>query len=157
MNKINKQTKSMTKEKISVIIRWYRIYSKLWNKHLYILSKFLYYLSRILFNCNIPPTAKLGENVNVGHAQGIVIHQNCVVGKNTLIYQNVTIGRRNGSKEESPKIGENCVIGAGACILGDITIGNNVKIGANAVVVESIPSNCTFVPAKGRMIQKDND
>lgn len=74
MNKLETKSKSMTTSKISIIIKWYRVYSKLWDKHLYVLSKIIYYLSRILFSCNIPPTAKLGENVKVGHAQGIVIH-----------------------------------------------------------------------------------
>ena len=38
----------------------------------------------------------------------------------------------------------------GAQILGDIVIGNNVKIGANAVVLDDVPDNCTVggVPAK---------
>ena len=145
----------LTKDKISVIIKWYRVYHKLWTMKLCLFSKILYYFSRILFNCVIPPTVKLGNGVNVGHAQGIIIHQNCIVGDNTMIYQNVTIGRRNGDLEESPIIGKNCIIGAGACILGNITIGDNVKIGANAVVIEDIPSNCTVVCQKSRILKKE--
>ena len=37
------------------------------------------------------------------------------------------------------------VIGAGAVLLGDITIGDNSIIGANAVVVKSIPSDSIAV------------
>ena len=49
-----------------------------------------------------------------------------------------------------PIIGDNVFIGAGAKILGDITIGDNCVIGANSVVVKSVPSNSIVagVPAK---------
>lgn len=58
-----------------------------------------------------------------------------------MIYQNVTIG----SGVNGPRIGKNCLLGAGCCVLGDITIGDNVKVGANAVVLKDVPSNCTVV------------
>lgn len=37
------------------------------------------------------------------------------------------------------------MVGCGAKILGPIKIGNNVKIGANAVVLKNVESNCTIV------------
>lgn len=42
------------------------------------------------------------------------------------------------------------MIGAGAVIIGDIRIGNNVKIGANAVVITDLPDDsiAVGVPAK---------
>ena len=43
------------------------------------------------------------------------------------------------------KILDNVMIGAGAKILPGVTIGNNVKVGANCVVVEDVPDNCTVV------------
>lgn len=38
---------------------------------------------------------------------------------------------------------------------GPIKIGNNVKIGANAVVLQNIPNNVTVVGMPGRIVQKD--
>ncbi|MDA1472755.1 MULTISPECIES: hypothetical protein [Bacteroides] len=46
------------------------------------------------------------------------------------------------------------MIGAGAKILPSVTIGNNVKVGANCVVVEDVPDNCTVVLPKPRVIGK---
>ena len=46
----------------------------------------------------------------------------------------------------------NVFIGAGAKILGDINIGNNVRIGANAVVIKNVPDNCTAVGIPARII-----
>ena len=39
---------------------------------------------------------------------------------------------------------------------GPIKISNNVKIGANAVVLNNIPSNVTVVGMPGRIVRKDN-
>ncbi len=46
------------------------------------------------------------------------------------------------------------MIGAVAKILPGIKIGNNVKIGANAVVIEDIPANATVVLQRPRVIMK---
>ena len=80
-----------------------------------------------------------------------------MVGKNTLIYQNVTLGRIGLDNQDAPVIGDNCVIGAGACILGKIHIGDNVKIGANAVVTKDIPDNCTAVGVPAKVIHKNGE
>ena len=55
-----------------------------------------------------------------------------------------------------PTIGNDCVIGAGACILGEIHIGNNVKVGANAVVLCDIPDCCTVVGVPAQIIKREN-
>ena len=46
------------------------------------------------------------------------------------------------------------LIGSNVYIKPGVTIGNNVKIGANAVVVEDIPSNTTVVMQKPRYISR---
>jgi len=137
--------------KKSIVIKFYELERWLHTHNLKLFSKIVWRLIYLLFNCSIPPTAVLEEGVNIAHGIGIVIHQNTSIGKNTVIFQNVTIGSGDG-----PKIGEDCIIGAGACVLGDIVIGNNVKIGANAVVVKDIPDNCTVVGVPGEII-KVND
>jgi serine O-acetyltransferase len=40
-------------------------------------------------------------------------------------------------------------------VLGDITIGENVKIGANSVVVKDVPPNSTVVGIPGRVVLQD--
>ena len=44
------------------------------------------------------------------------------------------------------------MIGAGAVIIGDIRIGSNVLIGANAVVIDDIPDNCTAIGIPARIV-----
>lgn len=75
---------------------------------------------------------------------GIFISDETKIGKNAVIFQQVTIGavRTKGSKKTgNPTIGDNCYIGAGAKIIGNVKIGNNCRIGANAVVYEDMPDN----------------
>ena len=84
---------------------------------------------------------------------GIIISKNAIIGENCTIFHQVTIGEGKGG---APRIGDNCYIGAGAKIIGNITVGNNVKIGANCVVVEDIPDNCTVVMEKPRIIRRNS-
>lgn len=76
-----------------------------------------------------------------------------MIGENTAIYQNVTIGGRGRSG--CPVIGKNVFIGAGAVIMGGITIGDNARIGANAVVIHDVPDNSTAVGVPARNIISD--
>ena len=87
------------------------------------------------------------------HLNGIVISHYAKIGKNCIIYQQVTIAE--DGNQRAATIGDNVSIGAGAKILGNISIGDNVKIGANAVVTKDIPSNCTAVGVPARVI-RDN-
>ena len=45
-------------------------------------------------------------------------------------------------------------MGAGAKILGDITIGSHSRIGANAVVVRSVPAQSVVVGVPGQVIRR---
>ena len=137
-------------DKISIVIKLYRLERYFYKNNMEIIAKLIWRLIHLLFSCYIPYTAVLEEGVNIAHGVGIVIHQDSKIGTNTIIYQNVTLGGRNGQR--GPDIGKNCIIGAGACILGNIKIGDNVKIGANAVVLKDIPDNSTVVGVPGKII-----
>ncbi len=88
---------------------------------------------------------------------GIFISDESSIGKNAVIFQQVTIGaiRTKGSKNiGNPTIGDNCYIGAGAKIIGNIKIGNNCRIGANAVVYEDMPDNSIAVCSPTKIVTK---
>ena len=44
------------------------------------------------------------------------------------------------------------IVGCGAKILGPIKIGNNVKIGANSVVLKDVEDNSTVVGIPGKCV-----
>lgn len=141
--------------KKSVVMKWYTFEHRCYKHKLKFFAKIVYHLMQIIFGCSIPPSVVLEEGVEIPHFHSIVIHQDTIVGSGTLIYQNVTIGGRNG--EAHIIIGKNCIISCGACVLGNVTIGDNVKVGANAVVLENIPNNCTVVGIPGRVINHADD
>ena len=110
----------------------------------------------ILYGCHISVESKIGEGTILGYGGiGIIIHEKCIIGKNCIISQNVTLGGKDeipgqkrpsfryiGNKKiEVPVICNNVKIGAGAVVLGPIVIGSNSIIGANSVVIDDIPPN----------------
>lgn len=99
-------------------------------------------------------TLQLGGGVCINHGHSTEINAKSI-GKNCHIFQNVTIGT-NGSSI-GPVIGDNCSFGAGCVVLGEIRIGNNVKVGANAIVVKDIPDNCTVVTRRTVIVKKDGE
>ena len=137
-------------------IEIYRKYNITKNK-----IKKLYYLIKKnnyerKYNCFIPFSAKLGNNLNFPHGlNGIFISGNAIIGDNTTIFHQVTIGSNNLNNSiniGSPKIGKNVYIGTGAKIIGNVNIEDNVRIGANCVVTQNIKANSTVVLNKPRII-----
>lgn len=49
------------------------------------------------------------------------------------------------------------VVGAGAKILGGIRVGDNVKVGANSVVLKSVPPNSTVIGVPARVIKMEGE
>lgn len=90
--------------------------------------------------------------------QGIFISNAARLGRDVVIFQQVTIGSNTltGSKRQgSPVIGDGVYIGAGAKIIGGVTVGDNCRIGANAVVYEDMPANSVAVCAATRILERE--
>ncbi len=83
---------------------------------------------------------------------GIIISQFSQIGKDNIIYHQVTVGSKDD--KTAPKIGDNVTIYPGAKIIGDIKIGNNCIIGAGAVVVSDIPDSCIVAGVPAKIIKK---
>jgi len=103
----------------------------------------------VVTGADIPINSRLGGGLLITHPNGIVIHPKAEIGPNCLIFQQVTIGSRDGG---IPTIGGHVDIGAGAKVIGDIRIGNHVRIGANSVVLDDVPDGCTVVGIPARVI-----
>lgn len=118
---------------------------------------YMRYLSK--YNASIPTQAAIqGMPVFPHGLNGIFISQGAVIGKNCVIFHQVTIGSNtlpDSKGQGSPTIGDDVYIGAGAKIIGKVVVGNHVRIGANCVVTKDVPDNTTVVPAPVRYITKD--
>lgn len=105
----------------------------------------------------IPISDNINEFLSPHGLFGIYISFGAKVGKNCVIFNNVTIGSntlKDSKGYGAPTIGDNVYIGAGAKIIGNVKIGNNVRIGANCVVVDDVADNSTVVMGKTRIIKK---
>lgn len=125
----------------------YRLTSWLIKYKLSPLALISLWLNRVINGCVIGAGAKFDQGFVIMHPVGVVINSKVIGGNNIVIESGVVIGDEKG---QAPRLGSNIFIGAGAKIIGGITIGDNVKIGANAVVVKDLPSDVTAVgiPAK---------
>ncbi|GAA4799293.1 serine O-acetyltransferase EpsC [Litoribaculum gwangyangense] len=96
---------------------------------------------------DIHPGATIGESFYIDHGTGIVIGETSIIKNNVKIYQGVTLGGIQVSKDlakvkRHPTIEDNVCIYANATILGgDIVIGANTTIGANVWITQSVPEN----------------
>lgn len=135
-----------------MVLFLHRIAHRLAGLGIPLLPHLIYALNRILFSVVLPPTAKLGQGVLLGYSGlGTVIHARAVIGDRVSIGTNVTIGGRSGH-QDVPRIENDVEIGSGAKILGRVVIGARSKIGANAVVLKSVPPDSVVVGIPGRVV-----
>lgn len=120
------------------------------------LPKCINVFNNILFSCDLNYEMYIPKTTLFYHSGlGVVIHKDTVLGEGNVILQHVTIGGAPKEGEKgAPRLGDHILVGAGACILGPIKIGNNVKIGANAVVLKDIPDHSTAVGVPAQIIMK---
>ena len=128
------------------ILIFYKFSHFLYLHKLFFLARLISQVGRFFTGIEIHPGAKIGRRLFIDHGIGIVIGETATIGNDCTIYHGVTLGGRGNSRfKRHPDIGNNVMIGTGAKVLGAIKVGDNVKIGANSVVLENIPSNVTVV------------
>jgi serine O-acetyltransferase len=108
------------------------------------------YMNTVFTGAQISGRATIGKGLVIYHAPGIVIGEAKIGDYCTLIHANL-IGQHRGGGDR-PTIGNHFYAGTGAKIMGRIQIGNYVRVGANAVVLQSLPDNVTAVGVPARII-----
>jgi serine O-acetyltransferase len=140
----------------------YRISHQLWNQEVKILPRVISEYAHSKTGIDIHPGAIIGEYFFIDHGTGIVIGETAVIGNHVKIYQGVTLGSLNVSKEKAnqkrhPNIEDHVIIYSGATILGgNTTIGRESIIGGNVWITQDVPSN-SLVYNKSEIRIKDNN
>jgi serine O-acetyltransferase len=107
----------------------------------------------LICRCVVPRRCEIVEGTELGYGGiAVVIHERARIGRNVMISPCVTIGGRSGI-HGVPVIEDDVFIGAGAKVLGDIRIGRRAVIGANAVVLESVPADTVVAGVPARVIR----
>ena len=125
-----------------------------WEHRLRFFARYLSHWARFLTGIEIHPGAKIGRRFFIDHGMGVVIGETAEIGNDVLIYQGVVLGGTTlQKKKRHPTIGNNVVIGSAAILLGPITVGDGARIGANSVVVGSVPPGAIVVGVPGRVVE----
>lgn len=139
----------------------YRISHQLWLQEVKILPRVISEYAHSKTGIDIHPGASIGKSFFIDHGTGIVIGETSIIGNNVKIYQGVTLGALNVSKEKAhqkrhPNIEDDVIIYSGATILGgETTIGRDSIIGGNVWITQNVPAN-SLVYHKSEIKIKDN-
>jgi len=132
--------------------QYHRDRSGLWHILMRRIARIRHTFWSVITQSDVDLQATLGKGLMLPHPNGVVIHGEARIGDDCMIMQQVTVGMID--EGEVPVIGNRVYIGAGAKIIGKLTVGDGARIGANAVVVNDVPSNATAVGIPARIIRR---
>jgi serine O-acetyltransferase len=138
-------------------ILFHRLIHPLFNAGIPILPRILSNFNSFLTGIEIHTGAKIGPGFFVDHGAGIVIGETAEIGADCVLFHKVTLGGTGHLKgKRHPTVGDRVFLGTGATLLGPITVGDDVRIGAETVIINrDVPSHCTVVGAPGRIVKRD--
>lgn len=125
----------------------YRISHNLHQLHMPLVPRMMSEYAHRNTGIDIHPGAVIGSPFFIDHGTGVVIGESAIIKNKVKIYQCVTLGALQVSKDmqdqkRHPTVENNVTIYAGATILGgDTIIGENCTIGGNVWLTESVPPN----------------
>jgi serine O-acetyltransferase len=113
-------------------------------------------INHVITGADLAWQATAGPGLRLFHPTGVVIGPFVTMGSECSLQQGVTLGGMGGEtrrSDDSPTVGSRVAIGSGAKIFGAVTIGDDARIGANAVVLQSIPAGATAIGVPARVAE----
>lgn len=126
--------------------RWCYLHRLRW------LSILINYVASALTGAQISHRADIGKGLVIYHPHGIVIGGTAVLGEQCVLVHANVIGQLFGGGDR-PLIGHRFYAATGAKLLGKIRIGDDVRVGPNAVVLESLPDGVTVAGNPARVVR----
>lgn len=116
------------------------------------LPAFLWRWTLLCTGVDINPRARFGPGLVISHGVGCVVGADVVVGEDCLLHHQVTLGAPTvGRISECPRVGDRVNLGVAATLLGGIDIGDDAVIGAQALVLSSVPAGTRALAPPARL------
>jgi len=125
-------------------------------------------LNTILYHNSLAPGASVSPDVSLGHySHGVVVNRNVEIGRRVKIWHNVTLTAGRIERADDGRVGprarivieDDVKIGANAVIIAPrgetLSIGRGARIGAGAIVTESVPAGATVISPPSRVLLKE--
>ena len=132
------------------------------TSHVPILPRLCEWVNIVLWQVQIADNATIGPGLCISHGE-VMIAGEVKVGRNCTFNPFSGCGlvhkRKIGHPFEGligPTLGDNVFVGVGGRIMGPITIGDNVRIGANSIVIHDVPANAVVIGIPARPIDVDD-
>ncbi len=133
----------------------HRVSHWFWKHNMKLVARMISQTTRWWTGIEIHPGAMVGKRFFIDHGMGVVIGETAEIGEDVTMYHGVTLGGVSLEKgKRHPTLENGVVVGAGAKILGNITIGADSRVGANAVVVRSVPPQSVVVGIPGQVVSR---
>lgn len=135
----------------------YRVTHRLHRAGLRVPARLLSALARFWSGVEIHPGAEIGAGFFIDHGNGVVIGETAQVGRDCVLFHNVTLGgtgKHEGKRH--PTLGDRVFVGTGATLLGPIHVGDDAKIGAGSFVhMRDVPADCTAVGTPAKIVKRE--
>ncbi len=140
----------------------YRLKCWLRDHHIPLLPRTCDWVNMLVWRVQIADSVSIGPGLCISHGE-VMIAGEVTVGRNCTLNPWSGIGllhRRRVShpweRLVGPTLGDNVFIGVGSRLLGPIKVGDNVRIGANSVVIRDVPSDSVVAGNPARVLDDDD-
>jgi serine O-acetyltransferase len=142
----------LTNDSFPILLLW-RLRRFALRFHVPLLNHLGRRVQTVVFGIEIGKDVTLGHGIYFVHPIGIVVGGRAALGDRVKLMGSNTIGAaREDVEEASPVLGSDVVVGCGARVLGDVHVGEGALIGANAVVLASVPARASAVGVPARVV-----
>lgn len=128
-------------------IQCYRLAHVLWVHNRRDLAMVIQARCTEVFGVDIHPGALIGGGLMIDHGTGVVIGETAIIGRDCSFLHGITLGGTCTTQnfDRHPKIGNSVFLGCNVTVLGNIHVGDHSTVGANSLVLKSLPAGCTAV------------
>jgi serine O-acetyltransferase len=133
----------------------YRVNVVFYRARIRPVARLLFLLNYMAFGVELHPGVEAGPGLLVPHPVGAGFGAGSKLGRNVQMYKGAglgTAGHMDPNLDGFPTVEDDCILFDGAYAFGPITIGRGAIIGANSVVMRSVPPGGIMIGNPARLV-----